>query len=399
VKFDREELQRTLRSIEHDFPVNRINSYAAQFMAKLKEDLRNSIRKPGVSPANESLRTPFDDVDMESWSGFGMESESFGDKVKQGAKELKDKLIALFKRVIEWLKNLFRRNKQNAQALKAKVDTAQEKVAEAFESVKKELPDVVEKPLSELEQTKALVENPPEPKPLTPEEKKGDKPAKPESASQVYQLFGHYMSASMGIYVMEYSNCIEAFRSAYTSYAKVVADIGAAVKQNDVEKLHQIVDAYEEQVGKETEAFDSYRPTPEQTDASLKQLMEKTPSIAVLEEVHLRVRGVYDKLLVNGVDAISKDSSDSSVAAMSRLISEFMGSNHDLELLGRVTRTFTKWQTKVRTRYEGYSATASTHIPVYHTYQILQRFKTDTGGSVANESLRKLVRRKPYWER
>ena len=399
VKFDNVELNRTLQSIERDFPVGRINSYAEQFMAKLKADLRDSIRKPQSGPANESLRTPFDDVDMESWTGFGLESDSFGEKVKQGAKELKDKLIALFKRVIEWLKNLFRRNKQNAEALKAKVDAAQEKVSEALESVKQSQPDVVDTPLSELEQTKALVENPPEPKPLTPEEKNGEKPARPETAKQVYQLFGHYMPASMGIYVLEYANCIEAYRSAYVSYAKVVADIGAAVKQDDVEKLHQIVDAYEAQVGKETEAFDSFRVAPEQTDAGLRRLMEKTPSVSVLEEVHLRVREVYDKLLVNGVDAVTKDTSDSSVAAMSRLISEFMGSNHDLELLGRVTRTFTKWQTKVRTRYEGYSVTASTQIPVYHTYQILQRFKTDTGGSVANESLRKLARRKPYWER
>lgn len=399
VKFDQTELNRTLQSIERDFPVGRVNSYANQFMAKLKGDLLNSIRKPDSGPSNESLRTPFDDVDMESWTGFGLESDSFGEKVKQGAKELKDKLIALFKRVIEWLKNLFRRNKQNAEALKAKVDAAQEKVSEALESVKQTQPDVVDTPLSELEQTKALVENPPEPKPLTPEEKNGEKPAKPETAKQVYQLFGHYMPASMGIYVLEYGNCIEAYRSAYVSYAKVVADIGAAVKQDDAEKLHQIVDAYEAQIGKETEAFDSFRVDPEQTDAGLRRLMEKTPSVSVLEEVHLRVREVYDKLLVNGVDAMTKDTSDSSVAAMSRLISEFMGSNHDLELLGRVTRTFTKWQTKVRTRYEGYSVTASTQIPVYHTYQILQRFKTDTGGSVANESLRKLTRRKPYWER
>ena len=400
IKIFNVDFDKDIQTFHRDLPVQEAQKYAKIYMQKLM----GSIAKGEVPYSNESLRriggNPFDGSDIASWASFGLEAETLGSRFKEGAKELKDKLVALFKRVIEWIKNLLGRSKQNAEAIKAKVEAANAKADQAFESVKQSFPDAVQTPLGELEQTKSVVANPPQPKPLTPTEKNGDTPDKPATADHVYQLFGHYMSTSMGIYVLEYRQAMESYRSAYSEYAAVVAEIGKAVKGNDVNKLHAVVDAYEAAVGKETEAFDSFQVDSSKSDPQLKQLMEKTPSVAALEEVHQRVRTVYDGLLSESVKILQSDSSDSSVAAMSGLISEFMGSNHDLELLGRVTRTFTKWQSKVRTRYESFASSASTQIPVYHTYQILQRFKAgsdDTGP--ANESLRKPARRKPYWER
>lgn len=286
--------------------------------------------------------------------------EGIGENLKQGAKALKDKIIEMIERFINWIKGLFSKQAKNVEKARENLDEASKKLNPTLQSAK--------------------------------DDPSGYTFSKPT----VYEELGMENDWLTGHMVETFDKVIEERKWSFNRFPEALKELKSLTEKNDIEGARALIERLTGEVREHEQTIDAIRKPEKPEHPFWSAKLRAKPTAAGLVELHELFLSKQEYIL-DASEAV--DSSDKTAKNADQLkyyvnACESKGLEDFLEVGRKLTSLSTRHAALNTVTYAAYVMGINKYLPYGEVIRALHRAKKSQ--SASNESL---TQRKPYWER
>lgn len=301
---------------------------------------------------------------------FDFALEGFGEKLKEGAVKLKDKVLELIKRFINWLKSIFSKGSAETEKAKAKLQEDIKQAEAAFAATSDEA--LAKKAFGEY--------------------------------AHVWELLGLENREQSARFVVRFQFFLDCFEEASDNLKGVLGRLKQAIEKKDTSEAKTIVEAYANSNSIRMTKFKQLSDSAAGTDDKLVRLMDAKPSVETLRSLYEYIRDVKEVLLKREDVADKANFSAKMLDELHAFMDKTMDSKNP-QFISIVQDLMSSEATYSKTLYSWrfhLGNSMEKNLPLYKIGRIVaaagKKMKADH--SQANERFKEpSTRRQPYWLR